>query len=278
MPLEAIVFDAYGTLFDVHSVSERCEEIWPRKGAAVSQLWRSKQLEYTWLRSLMRRYENFETITADALRHACAALQLRCDEAQLAHLMHAYRHLKTFPEVTAVLAAFNGRKRAILSNGSPEMLGALVSASGLAGEFDVSSASMHWKSTSPIRASTSWLSTRSASWPAGSASYRPTAGTPAARRVSASTPGGSIEAERRLTRSAPNPRISWALWPIYPPECPPTNDYFLARRAFCGKRFLRASSSTSVLKTCWVLMASARWAAGRALISSSRRLTLGSLS
>jgi 2-haloacid dehalogenase len=134
--LEAIVFDAYGTLFDVHSVSERCEQLWPGRGAAVSQLWRSKQLEYTWLRSLMRRYENFETITADALRQACAALALRCDDACVAELMQAYRRLETFPEVRAVLAALKGRKRAILSNGSPGMLIALVEASGLAGEFD----------------------------------------------------------------------------------------------------------------------------------------------
>lgn len=136
MPLEAFVFDAYGTLFDVHSVIERCEELWPGDGAAVSQLWRSKQLEYTWLRSLMRRYENFETITADALRHACAALQLGCDEARVAELMRAYRQLQTFPDVGAVLAAQKGRKRAILSNGSPDMLNSLVEASGFAGEFD----------------------------------------------------------------------------------------------------------------------------------------------
>lgn len=136
MPLEALVFDAYGTLFDVHSAIKYCEELWPGKGAAVSQLWRSKQLEYTWLRSLMGRYENFETLTADALRHACAALHLGCDDARVADLMHAYRQLAIFPEVRAVLAAMKGRKRAILSNGSPEMLNALVEANGLAREFD----------------------------------------------------------------------------------------------------------------------------------------------
>jgi 2-haloacid dehalogenase len=136
MPLEALVFDAYGTLFDVHSVIERCEELWPGNGAAVSQLWRSKQLEYTWLRSLMGRYDDFETITADALRHACATLHLGCDDARVAELMNAYRQLETFPEVRAVLATLKGRKRAILSNGSPDMLNALVHASGLAREFD----------------------------------------------------------------------------------------------------------------------------------------------
>ncbi len=136
MPIEALVFDAYGTLFDVHSVIERCEELWPGKGAAISRLWRAKQLEYTWLRSLMHRYENFETITADALRHACATQQLGCDETHVAELMRAYRQLQTFAEVKSVLAARKDRKRAILSNGSPGMLNPLVEASGLAGEFD----------------------------------------------------------------------------------------------------------------------------------------------
>jgi len=136
MPIEALVFDAYGTLFDVHSVIERCEELWPGKGAALSQLWRARQLEYTWLRSLMRRYENFEMITADALRHACATLQLGCDEARVAELMRAYRQLQTFPEVRSVLATLKGCKRAILSNGTPDMLNPLVEASGLAGEFE----------------------------------------------------------------------------------------------------------------------------------------------
>ena len=63
MAAEAFVFDAYGTLYDVHSVAARCESYWPGKGASVSQLWRAKQLEYTWQRSLMRRYEPFSSVT-----------------------------------------------------------------------------------------------------------------------------------------------------------------------------------------------------------------------
>ncbi|MBI5920718.1 MAG: HAD-IA family hydrolase, partial [Betaproteobacteria bacterium] len=69
MSIDALVFDAYGTLFDVHSVIARCEQLWPGKGQLASQLWRSKQLEYTWQRSLMQRYENFERVTEDSLRY-----------------------------------------------------------------------------------------------------------------------------------------------------------------------------------------------------------------
>ena len=71
----ALVFDAYGTLFDVHSVQARCDSLWPGKGAQLSQLWRAKQLEYTWLRSLMRRYAPFSQVTGEALavdKHATA--------------------------------------------------------------------------------------------------------------------------------------------------------------------------------------------------------------
>lgn len=136
MRLQALVFDAYGTLFDVHSVVECCEALWPGKGAALSQLWRSRQLEYTWLRSLMGRYQDFETITAEALDYACSALGLSVDDHALATLMDAYRQLAKFPDVERVMPALAGRKRAILSNGSPGMLSDVVRNSGLAGELD----------------------------------------------------------------------------------------------------------------------------------------------
>jgi len=136
MPLKALVFDAYGTLFDVHSVIARCEALWPGQGAALSHLWRAKQLEYSWLRSLMGRYVDFETITADALRYACDVLGLACDDARTQNLMQAYRNLATFPEVANVMRALQGRKRAILSNGSPDMLNAVVRHSGLEASLD----------------------------------------------------------------------------------------------------------------------------------------------
>ena len=132
-PLRALVFDAYGTLFDVHSVAQLCEELWPGQGAALSRLWRAKQLEYTWLRSLMRRYEDFAQITEAALLHACAALGLPIDEQRRRKLLGAYRELATFPEVRDALAALKASKirLAILSNGSPAMLRAVVAHAGL---------------------------------------------------------------------------------------------------------------------------------------------------
>ena len=133
--LSALVFDAYGTLFDVHSVIAMCEELWPGKGAALSQLWRAKQLEYTWQRSLMRRYENFSLVTGAGLRYACSALGLPLDEDRRRGLMNAYLNLATFPEVRETLAGLNAMKLklAILSNGSPAMLRPLVAGAGLRG-------------------------------------------------------------------------------------------------------------------------------------------------
>jgi 2-haloacid dehalogenase len=137
MPIDALVFDAYGTLFDVHSVVVRCEEIWPGKGSTLTPLWRAKQLEYTWLRSLMGRYADFETVTREALRHTCETLDLACTDADVAALMEAYRHLDPYPEVVDFLRTLAGRRRSILSNGSPPMLDAVVANSGLAEEFDM---------------------------------------------------------------------------------------------------------------------------------------------
>lgn len=127
----ALVFDAYGTLYDVHSVIALCERFWPGKGAALSQLWRTKQLEYTWQRSLMRRYAAFSRITEAGLRYACAALGLELSDAQAAALMQQYLNLSLYPDAMPALEALRGHKLAILSNGSPDMLDPLVAASGL---------------------------------------------------------------------------------------------------------------------------------------------------
>ena len=126
MPLKALVFDAYGTLFDVHSVIARCEELWPGHGTDLSQRWRTKQLEYTWQRALMGRYENFERVTQDSLRHSCDSLGLDCDDARVTVLLEEYRRLGTFPEIPAAMHRLADRKLAILSNGTPEMLAATV--------------------------------------------------------------------------------------------------------------------------------------------------------
>ncbi|MGB8338598.1 MAG: haloacid dehalogenase type II [Burkholderiales bacterium] len=128
---QAVVFDAYGTLFDVHSVIALCEEIFPGRGAQLSQLWRSKQLEYSWQRSLMQRYEDFRAITEAGLSFACEALKLNCSAAQTAKLMDAYLHLKPYPEVAGVLRTLKHVPLAILSNGSPNMLEPLVHNAGM---------------------------------------------------------------------------------------------------------------------------------------------------
>jgi len=129
------VFDAYGTLFDVHSVMEAGREI-TDDPAALSMIWRQKQLEYTWLRSLMGRYEDFWSVTDAALRHAVRRLGLSATDAQLARLMDAYLTLAPFPEVASALGRLAGRPRAILSNGSPRMLDAIVRSSGMGGALD----------------------------------------------------------------------------------------------------------------------------------------------
>jgi len=131
MRLEALVFDAYGTLFDVHSVMRRCEDLFPGRHEQLSRLWRAKQLEYTWLRSLMRRYAPFSTVTREALAHACQALGLDLTAERMEALMAEYNMLATYPEVSKALSTFGEVKLAILSNGSPDMLQPLVAHSGL---------------------------------------------------------------------------------------------------------------------------------------------------
>jgi 2-haloacid dehalogenase len=134
----AIAFDAYGTLYDVHSVRARADALFPGQGEALSQLWRTKQLEYTWLRAMSDRYVDFWRITEDALRYASRRLALSLSEAARDELMDQYLQLSTFPEVGAVLRSLKGAGHglAILSNGSPAMLAALTRHAGLGDLFD----------------------------------------------------------------------------------------------------------------------------------------------
>lgn len=138
--LHALVFDAYGTLFNVHSVITSCEEIFPGNGAALSQLWRSKQLEYTWLRSLMGRYADFNQVTGDALKFACASMGLPCTQQTHQTLNLAYRNLQPFDDaiiaLTLIKKVHPHLKLAILSNGAPEMLNAVVRHNRLESIFD----------------------------------------------------------------------------------------------------------------------------------------------
>jgi 2-haloacid dehalogenase len=129
--IKAVVFDAYGTLYDIQSVAAVTEEAFPGYGEIITQVWRIKQLEYTWLRSLMRRYQDFSVITRDSLAYTLRVLGLQHDAAAFARIMDKYLHLDLYPDATAALAAMRNRKLAILSNGSTAMLNALVASSGL---------------------------------------------------------------------------------------------------------------------------------------------------
>ncbi|WP_299426889.1 haloacid dehalogenase type II [uncultured Meiothermus sp.] len=124
---KAVVFDAYGTLFDVQGLSQVCEDLFPSRGATLSELWRRKQLEYTWLLALMGQYQDFWTITRLALHHASGTLKLPLDAGQQERLMQGFLTLPAYPEVPVVLPRLSSRyPLAILSNGSEEMLGKVV--------------------------------------------------------------------------------------------------------------------------------------------------------
>jgi 2-haloacid dehalogenase len=131
---QAFVFDAYGTLFDVHSVVNALRAVTP-EAEAVSQQWRQKQLEYSWLRALMGRYVDFWMVTDEALRFALRRYGLHLHPDQRAAVLNAYLRLSPYPEVSAVLEQLSPRPCAILSNGSPSMLTAVVASSGLNGRF-----------------------------------------------------------------------------------------------------------------------------------------------
>ncbi len=142
--LSALVFDAYGTIFDVHSVTRLAESLFPGKGAALSAAWRTKQLEYTWLRSLMGQYEDFSRVTQSALEWTLDFLQIAPEEPARRALLDEYRKLAVFPEVPAALEKLaESRPLAILSNGHPEMLNAVVEHNGLGPLFRGGVLSVH---------------------------------------------------------------------------------------------------------------------------------------
>jgi 2-haloacid dehalogenase len=135
--VSACVFDAYGTLFDLASAAARCADVLGDKAAAVAALWRDKQLQYTWLRSLQGLHADFWQVTGDALDFTLETLGL-AESAVRDRLMGLYRTLDCFPEVPDVLRALKeaGFVTAILSNGSPGMLADVVAAAELDGLID----------------------------------------------------------------------------------------------------------------------------------------------
>lgn len=142
--LSALVFDAYGTIFDVHSVAALAERLFPGQGRALSAAWRTKQLDYTWLRSLMGRYEDFNAVTADALDWALESLGLVADAMARRDLLAEYRRLALFPDAGPALEALSqAHTLAILSNGHPEMLLAVVDHNDLGHRFAGGVLSVH---------------------------------------------------------------------------------------------------------------------------------------
>jgi len=135
--IEACVFDAYGTLLDFASAVAGEKAALGDKMAAFSETWRRKQLEYTWLRSLMRRHADFWQVTADALDYSLEANGL-ADDGLRQRLLEAYRRLDPYPEVPAMLQRLRaaGRPTAILSNGAPDMLADGVRSAGLGDRLD----------------------------------------------------------------------------------------------------------------------------------------------
>ncbi|MCA1011500.1 haloacid dehalogenase type II [Halobacillus halophilus] len=129
--IKALVFDAYGTLFDVHSVGKECNEIFPDKGDDISQSWRKKQLEYFFLRQLVERYKPFDEVTKDALNYACKENGVELSEENEERLMNAYLKLELFEEVESVLKELSDKKLVVFSNGSVNMIDPLVEQSSI---------------------------------------------------------------------------------------------------------------------------------------------------
>jgi 2-haloacid dehalogenase len=138
--VDALVFDAYGTLFDVESVAIAAERLFPDHGNALSRLWRTKQLEYSWLQSLMmsprQPREDFAAITAHALDYAADALHLTLNAPMRHRLLDAYLDLSPYPDAAPALAALAPMPRVILSNGTRAMLEPLAASTGIAMHLD----------------------------------------------------------------------------------------------------------------------------------------------
>ena len=136
--IKGVVFDLYGTLYDVHSVAGLCDQYFPGRGREISVLWRQKQLEYTWLRSLMGQYIPFEQATSDALLFVDGNMKLGLQTDQREALCDEYLRIKPYPEVRSTLQTLRAQELqlAILSNGSVNSIQGVVENSGLTPLFD----------------------------------------------------------------------------------------------------------------------------------------------
>ena len=136
MKIKAVVFDAYGTLFDVNSAAEKCKDKIGSKWETFANFWRTTQLEYTWLRSLMKRHKNFWDITEDSLDKSMKVFNINKNMKN--ELLSLYKILSPYPEVKGVLEDLKKKnfKLAILSNGTPDLLNELVESNKLNNLFD----------------------------------------------------------------------------------------------------------------------------------------------
>ena len=134
--VKACVFDAYGTLFDVNSAAAKCKEKLGSKWEGFANAWRTTQLEYTWLRSLMKKHKNFWEITEDSLDHTMEAFKIKKEMRN--ELLDLYKKLSPYPEVKECLEELKNKKiiMAILSNGTPELLKGLVESNNIQNYFD----------------------------------------------------------------------------------------------------------------------------------------------
>jgi len=153
MSIRAVLFDVFGTLLDVHSVGVRAEQLFPGHGQRLSQLWRHKQLEYTWLRTMSSRYVPFTQVTEDALQFACEALALPLDAAARGMLMHEYTQLSPYADVVPALQRLQqtGTTIGVLSNGDPGLIEDVLHGAQIAEYFDVllSADQVHAYKTAP---------------------------------------------------------------------------------------------------------------------------------
>lgn len=135
MPIKAVVFDAYGTLFDTMSVTRAIAQV-TEDAAAFATVWRSKQIEYTFLRTLMQRYAPFWHVTDEALRYTAMRYSIELTDEQHNSLMNAWLDVAPFPDTRTTLPTLDRYRRAILSNGTPQMLDAALAAARIQEQFD----------------------------------------------------------------------------------------------------------------------------------------------
>ncbi|SFL55782.1 haloacid dehalogenase type II [Salibacterium qingdaonense] len=138
MPSSTYVFDVYGTLFDVHSITAACDQAVPEKGETLSRIWREKQIQYTFLRQAMGKYRSFEHVTRDALRYAAAAAGTTLSASTETALLEAYQSLELFPESSRVLQTLKNKGSTVIvfSNGTRSMLEPLLRYGGIRSYID----------------------------------------------------------------------------------------------------------------------------------------------